>query len=469
MKPSRIGGQAVLEGVMMKNGNQYAIAVRKPDKEIVIEKSEYKGIAEKIPLFGIPIIRGVVAFIESLALGIKIMTFSASFYEEEGSDDKDKQKKDKEKTDKKGKEAQSGKKMPEQIMNLITVILAVILAVGIFMVLPYLISQLLNNIIESQKIIALFEGIVRILLFVGYISAITLMEDIRRVFMYHGAEHKVINCIENGYDLKIENVKKQSKHHKRCGTSFSLYVIFLSVIFFMFINVSSPVSRLLLRLLLVPVIAGISYEFIKLAGKLDNKFINILSKPGFWLQGLTTKEPDKDMIEVAIASVEAVFDWRAFQNENFNNVKSEKLVKRKESSNKKTDKSRAVPENKNVSESRKTAVDRTISESRKAAERRTTAERRKTADSRSAAENKMEKMQRVEEAQDNELGGLDKVLEAKAVYKSRVKPESVLTRRSDSFNPALSISKEDEEDEVLTALDKYFVFERDENENQDEE
>lgn len=412
MKPSEIGGQAVLEGVMMKNKNQYAIAVRKPDNEIIVEKKEYIEIAERISFFGLPIIRGIVKFIESLTLGIKIMTFSASFYEEDDSTKKNDVKESKKDASEK---ADAGKKgLPEGVMNTITVILAVVLAVGIFMVLPYLISQLLNKFIESQKILTLFEGVVRIVLFVGYISAISLMDDIKRVFMYHGAEHKVINCIENGYNLTVENVKKQSRQHKRCGTSFSLYVIFLSVIFFMFINLSSPVLRLLLRLILVPVIAGVSYELIKLAGRSDNKFVNIISKPGFLLQSLTTKEPDKGMIEVAIASVEAVFDWKAFLSESRKETKDVKSRKKK-----------------------------------------------KTTDT------KLKKLETIMTNQEDELNNLDKVLDIEDVKKNKVKPESSLVKRSASFEPGLAASKEDEEDEVLMALDKYFVFGKEDKDGED--
>lgn len=157
----------------------------------------------------------------------------------------------------------------------------------------------------------------RILIFIGYVALISFMEDIKRVFMYHGAEHKCINCIEHGLDLNVENVRKSSKQHKRCGTSFLLIVMVISIIFLMFINVEDRVLRLVLRLVVIPIIAGVSYEFIKLAGNSDNKFVDILSKPGLWLQNLTTREPDDDMIEVAIASVEAVFDWKEYQAENF--------------------------------------------------------------------------------------------------------------------------------------------------------
>lgn len=196
-----------------------------------------------------------------------------------------------------------------------TVALSVVLAVAIFMILPYYISVFFQRFIASQTVIALLEGVVRLAIFIGYVAAISLMPDIRRVYMYHGAEHKCINCIEHGLDLTVENVRGSSRQHKRCGTSFLLIVMLISIVFFMFIRVDNGVLRLVLRILLIPVIAGVSYEFIRLAGRSDNAFVNILSKPGLWLQKLTTREPDDAMIEVGIASVEAVFDWKAYVDE----------------------------------------------------------------------------------------------------------------------------------------------------------
>ena len=198
-----------------------------------------------------------------------------------------------------------------------TVIVSIVLAVGLFMVIPYLISLLFGKWIKSVTMLAVVEGLARLTVFFAYIFAISRMEEIRRVFMYHGAEHKCINCIEHGMELNVENVKKSSRLHKRCGTSFLLLVMIISVIFFLFIRMESPILRLLVRLLLVPVIAGVSYEFIKLAGRSDNELVNFLSKPGLYLQKITTIEPNDDMIEVGIASVEAVFDWKKFQEEEF--------------------------------------------------------------------------------------------------------------------------------------------------------
>ena len=301
MKGSGIGGQAVMEGVMMKNGDLYAVAVRKGDGDIVVDTQNFKKTGGGLKIFDLPILRGVVAFIDSLRLGVGTLMYSASFFEDEEADAPGKKK----------KTPEQQKKTDTVIMTL-SVILAVIMAVGIFMILPYFLSQLLKKVISSVVLLTLCEGLIRIVLFVGYIAAISCMKEIRRVFMYHGAEHKSINCIENGLELTVENVRKSSRRHKRCGTSFLLIVMLISVFFFMFIRVDSAWLRVVLRLLLVPVIAGISYEFIRFAGKTDSAFINALSKPGLALQGLTTSEPDDSMIEVAIASVEAVFDWRGF-------------------------------------------------------------------------------------------------------------------------------------------------------------
>ena len=301
-KSSGIGGQAVLEGIMMKNQDVYSVGVRKPDGEIEVHLSTYEGIGSR-KLKKIPIVRGVVSFVDSLVLGMKCLTFSASFYDEE--------------------EAQPSKadvavqklfgERAEKVVMGITVAFSIVMAVAIFMILPYFAAALLRNVIVSDTVLAVIEGAIRLLLFIGYVLLISLMKDIQRVFQYHGAEHKCINCVENGLELNVENVRKSSKHHKRCGTSFMLIVMVVSIIFFIFIRVDSPILRVVFRVALVPVIAGVSYEFIRLAGNTDNKLVGILSRPGMWLQALTTKEPDDSMIEVAIAAVEAVFDWRAWQ------------------------------------------------------------------------------------------------------------------------------------------------------------
>lgn len=306
---SGIGGQAVLEGIMMKNKDLYAVAVRKPDGEIDVETEEYHGVLHGSTLKKIPFVRGVFMFLDSLILGMRTLTYSASFYEDEEA---------KETTTDKVMNKLFGEKAEKVLMG-ITVAISLVLAVVIFMLLPYFISSFFMTYIRNTSLLALLEGLLRILIFVAYVFAISAMKDIRRVYMYHGAEHKCINCIEHGHELTVENVKKASRLHKRCGTSFLLFVMLVSVILFIFIQVQSPIFRVVLRIVLIPVIAGISYEIIRLAGSTNNIIVRILSAPGMWLQRLTTKEPDESMIEVAIKSVEAVFDWKTFLSEKFSN------------------------------------------------------------------------------------------------------------------------------------------------------
>lgn len=300
MRYSGIGGQAVMEGVMMKNKERYTVAVRKPDQEIEVMTKEYKGIVPGEVWQKIPLVRGVLSFIDSLVLGMSTLMYSASFFEDE------------EESKEKKQDTAEKKKAKENAMMGGTVALSIILAVAIFMILPYYLSVLCSRFIASDMVVAVIEGILRLAIFIGYILLISKMKEIQRVFMYHGAEHKCINCIEHGLELNVENVRKSSKEHKRCGTSFLMFVVIISVILFLFIRVDSHALRLVLRLALVPVIAGVSYELLRAAGRSDNPVINLISKPGLWMQGLTTKEPDDDMIEVGIASVEAVFDWRSY-------------------------------------------------------------------------------------------------------------------------------------------------------------
>lgn len=304
---SGIGGQALLEGVMMKNRDKYAVAVRKPNGEIDVEVEEYKGVCGDKKFAKLPFIRGVFAFIDSLILGMKVTTYSASFYEEE----------DEKPSKTEGKLEKLLGNKADDIMMTFTVILSVIIAVALFMLLPLFLSDLLGKYIRNASVIAIIEGLIRILIFIAYIAGISLMKDIKRLYMYHGAEHKCINCIEKGRPLTVKDVKRSSRQHKRCGTSFLLFVVLVSVIVFFFIRVDNMALKLILRIALVPVIAGISYEIIRLAGRSDNVLVRIISAPGMWMQKLTTKEPEEDMIEVAIASVEAVFDWKAYLKETF--------------------------------------------------------------------------------------------------------------------------------------------------------
>lgn len=305
---SGIGGQAVLEGIMMKNNTRYSVAVRKPNGEIDVEIGEYAGILGGRGITKVPFIRGIFSFADSLRLGTRCLNHSASFYEEEETS--------KETT---ADRVLSGifRDKAESVLMALTTIVAVVFAVGIFMVLPYFISDYLKRFVRNESLLAIIEGVIRILIFVLYVLLISLMKDIRRVYRYHGAEHKCINCIERGRELTVENVMRSSKQHRRCGTSFLLFVMLVSVVLFFFIRVDNMALKVGLRILLIPVIAGIAYEIIRLAGRSDNWLVRAISAPGLWLQGLTTKEPDEDMVEVAIKAVEAVFDWRAYLRENF--------------------------------------------------------------------------------------------------------------------------------------------------------
>ena len=308
MKSSNIGGQAVLEGIMMRHGDDYAVAVRKPDGEIFVQKEKYHSVIKWKVLTKIPFIRGVFNFIDSMVLGIKTLMFSAEFYEDE-----EEVKSEKELTE---EEIAKKEKQEKWMMNA-TVAISVVIAVAVFMVLPYFLSSLLKPLMPSYHLRTLVEGFVRIGLFILYIALISRMDDIQRTFMYHGAEHKCINCIEHGLPLTVDNVRISSRQHKRCGTSFLFFVLAISIILLMLIQVESPLMRVIVRIALIPVIAGISYEVLKLAGRSENPIINLLSRPGLAIQKLTTKEPDDSMIEVAIQAVEAVFDWRAYEAENF--------------------------------------------------------------------------------------------------------------------------------------------------------
>lgn len=304
---SGIGGQAVLEGVMMKNKEKYAVAVRKPDGEIEVEVETYQGLAHGSKFKELPFIRGIFNFLDSLILGTRALNYSASFYEEE-----------------EGKETKFDKAMDkmsggngEKLLSGIATVISIMLAVGIFIVLPYFISSLFESFIRNRSLMAIIEGVIRIALFLLYVWGISAMKDIRRLYQYHGAEHKCINCIEKGRPLTVHNVMRSSRLHKRCGTSFIFFVMLVSIVLFFFIQVDNVAEKVILRILLMPVVAGISYEIIRLAGRTDNVFIKILSAPGMWIQRMTTREPDESMAEVAIASVEAVFDWKKYLQDTF--------------------------------------------------------------------------------------------------------------------------------------------------------
>ena len=303
MRSSNIGGQAVLEGIMMRNGGKYSVAVRKPDGEIAVDVQDYHSfIPWKTPL-KIPFIRGIFNFVDSLVVGMKTLMYSASFFEEE------------EEVLLTEEEAAKQEKQDKLIMS-VTVAVAVVLAAALFMVLPYFLSSFVEKYTSSRMVMTVFEGVIRVAIFLVYIFLISRTKDIKRTFMYHGAEHKCINCIEHGLELNVENVRKSSKQHKRCGTSFLFFVMIVSIIFCFFITAESQVLRVVIRIALLPIIAGVSYELIRLAGNSDNAVINVLSQPGMLVQNMTTKEPDDSMIEVAIRAVEEVFDWRTWQKEN---------------------------------------------------------------------------------------------------------------------------------------------------------
>ena len=319
-KYSGIGGQAVMEGVMMRNKNRYAVACRKPDGEIVVDVKETHSITEKLPFLGWPFLRGTVSLIESMVIGIKTLMYSADFIEDDAPAKKTAD----------AANAPAGPKKSESVMTpfmiFCTIALSLGLSIGLFFFLPLLIAEGVEMLTgwDSPFAVSFIEGVTRILIFVGYVAAISLLPDIKRVYRYHGAEHKSINCIESGLPLTVENARASSKEHKRCGTSFLIIVIAISILVFSIVNcfvIYDGDSRILkilvrfgIRLLLLPLVAGISYEFLRLAGRSESRIVNILSRPGIWMQGLTTKEPDDAMLECAIASVEAVFDWKAFIN-----------------------------------------------------------------------------------------------------------------------------------------------------------
>ncbi len=353
MKYSNIGGQAVMEGVMMRNGEKWAVAVRTADQKITVKTGLYNGVIKNKSVNKIPILRGVCSFIDSLYLGMKSLMFSADLFAEESekeleerlAEEQKKAEKKAAKLRKASKEAEAQQvlekarekaesereKLKERaqsgngkssdsdnsLLLTLTLIFSLAMSVALFMMLPYFLSRFLRTVTDSETLISVCEALLRMVIFFGYLLLISRMKDIQRTFMYHGAEHKCINCIEHGMELNVDNVRKSSRQHKRCGTSFLLIVMVVSVIFFLFIRTPDPVMRIVIRLLLIPVIAGVSFEFIRLAGRYDNKIVDFFSAPGLLLQKLTTNEPNDDQIRAGIASVEAVFNWKKYLNENF--------------------------------------------------------------------------------------------------------------------------------------------------------
>ena len=473
MESSGIGGQAVLEGVMMKNKKNYAVAVRKPDGEIAVEKGESSSVIEKYKFLGVPVVRGVVSFVESLVLGVKMLTSSAAYF-----DDAEEQP---------GKfelwlRKKFGEKADKFIMGC-TVFLSVVLAVAIFMLLPLLIVSFISEDVISYEWKTLIEGLLRVAIFLGYVFMISRLKDIKRVFMYHGAEHKTINCIEQGMAPTVQNVRECSRLHKRCGTSFLLFVMIISVIFFLLVRVKTLWLRFVVRILFVPVIAGVSYEFIKLAGSSESKVVAVLSKPGLWLQGLTTKEPDDDMIEVAVASVEAVFDWQAYLDENFGSKAKKTKKATKEKSVKAPVVTEAEPELAAAEAKKplekpmkKTAKKEVVAEEKVPVKKEEKVEKAKPEKTVTKKEEKEEKppIQEVEEVAakfDWSFPSTKKQepdeAEAKESRSRLAAKVSAADKAEEAGKSAVKNTKpvgrveedEEEEDEILRALDKFFVFE----------
>jgi len=462
MKSSEIGGQAVIEGVMMKNKDQYAVAVRKPDGEITVDVQKIE--KKRTGILKAPIIRGVVAFVDSMVIGIKTLSYSATFFEDEEPNNKKEaeaeiaaakseetaeeelavtettERKDNAAVQKNAKKDEKLNSAGDKALVAGTVVLSIAFSVVLFMLLPMFLSRFLAKVIESQLLLTLIEGGLRILIFIGYVVAISQLNDIKRVFAYHGAEHKSINCIENGLDLTVENVRTQSRQHKRCGTSFLLFVVFISLIFFLFIRVEQVWLQAVIRVLLVPVIAGISYEIIRFAGNSDNKVVVAISKPGFALQKLTTREPDDAMIEVAIASVEAVYDWKPFVEQvREESAEAEKLaaenVVKAEAAAKKADEQKAV--------------------AAKAAEEKKIAAKQEA--ERIAAEKAAQEAEERRKASEVNLDALDKVLTVTEQDKE-LEFKDPYEERKLNVIPA-----EDEDDEILKALDRYFVMDEEDD------
>ena len=303
-----IGGQAVMEGVMMRGPHKTAIAVRKPDGEIELKVDEV-GTKKKAKILKLPIIRGCVNFVDSLVIGMKALLWSAEFVDLEEEEETE-SKFDKWLEDKLGDKV-------KDVVIYIAVALSIVMSVGLFILLPALLSGLVEAIpglhwlTGTKSFTSVFEGITRMLIFLGYMILVSQMKDIKRVFEYHGAEHKTIACYEAGEELTVENVKKHCRLHPRCGTSFLMIVMIISIIVYAFLprfdeygKIIAILLRMGTRLLCLPVVAGLSYEVIKWAGRSKNKFVGILSKPGLWLQKITTREPDEGQIKVAIASME---------------------------------------------------------------------------------------------------------------------------------------------------------------------
>ncbi len=305
MRSSNIGGQALIEGIMMRSGDEYSVAVRTPDQQIVVKKEPFHSIVRSKLWKKIPVVRGVISFIDSLAVGFGAMFYSASFYNDE-PEQKELSEEEKNRQDAKDQKVFFG-------VFLVSFVAAILL----FVLLPYYVSMLIGRVIPSHFAVTMIEAVLRIAIFLVYLALMTRIKDVNRTFMYHGAEHKCINCIEHGMPLTVENVMKSSRFHRRCGTSFLVIVVILSALILMLVQTDSTVLRVAFRLILIPLIAGLSFELLQYTGSHNNRFVDLIVKPGIATQHLTTAEPDESMVEVAIAAVEEVFDWRAYLRREF--------------------------------------------------------------------------------------------------------------------------------------------------------
>ena len=492
---------------MMKNKDIYAVAVRKPDNEIAVELNTHKDFSDKVKLFKLPIFRGMVAFVDSMVIGVKVLNYSASFFDEEEEATQNKNKKKDKKSSAKEEtssnededfiveevaaphsdqeelastKAESAKKEDKSsaLLMALAVLISIVMSVALFMVLPVIITNFFSRFISNRYLVLFIEGIVRLAIFIGYVLLASRMKEIKRVFMYHGAEHKTINCLENGFELTVENVRWQSKQHKRCGTSFMLLVILISLIFFMFMPITSLFWKVISRILLVPFIAGVSYEFIRLAGKNESRLVNILSQPGLWMQGLTTREPDDSMIEVAIASVSAVFDWKAFLETSVTKDTKGKNVK--QSSNKQTEptaKASKQPTEKQNGTNQTTAgknVDKNVVDKKqqklenkpaaKSVASRTTETKShlevKPQTGGLAYTGKVETNKSVIGKQDEKKAHVEAAAVKHETEKHAEGPSSAIGRNKGTapviIKPNAPMKEEEEDDDILKALDKFF-------------
>ncbi len=504
MKPSGIGGMAVMEGVMMKNKDKYAVAVRKPDNEIAVEINAHKDFSDKVKLFKLPVFRGMLAFVDSMIIGVKVLNYSTSFFDEEDEQASNKNKGNKQSNEdddfiveevaapRSGQDKIASEKTNDfrksdklnGLLMILAVLISIAMSVALFMVLPVLLTNFITQFIENRYTILFIEGLVRLAIFIGYVLLASRMNEIKRVFMYHGAEHKTINCLENGFELTVENVRWQSRQHKRCGTSFMLFVILISLVFFMFMPVDRLIFKILSRIILIPFIAGVSYEIIRLAGKSENKLVQVLSQPGLWMQGLTTKEPDDAMIEVAIQSFSAVFDWKEFLKTSTDNQRKKPASKGKNAKQSSQKQSSSKPSGANQTSTKKAEVKQSVTKQVTDAKQldvnlvadMNTKLNKQPIESKQAAKSS-EKKSRIEVKP--QVGGLaytgkvesDKKISATPQRANKSQVDDISDKQREdhhntivrnkgmtevNFKPDVRVIDDDEDDEILMALDKFF-------------